>query len=194
MLASAATLSGSLVAAWPRELSGWAAAPGTHLLFALLASYLCTYLLHSTVLLAAAWAVERFARPGSPLVREWLWKAAATLGLLTAAAQLAWPQARPTLTLHLPGPAAKMAASHAVERLVNMSRVRAAVPAAPPAVNSAAGTRMRRPVGRPGQLAAADASAMGSAPAAPREFAADGNGSHGARSPLTGAGTAEAGG
>ncbi len=69
---------------------------------ALLASYLSTYLLHSSLLLMAVCIIDRIVRPSSPLVREWLWKAAATLGIFSAAALVAWPDARPLLTVRLP--------------------------------------------------------------------------------------------
>jgi hypothetical protein len=48
-----------------------------------------TYLLHSTLLLGAAWLLLRAAKPDSHFVRERVWKVAATAGFVTATVQLA---------------------------------------------------------------------------------------------------------
>jgi beta-lactamase regulating signal transducer with metallopeptidase domain len=60
----------------------------------LLASWLLTYAIHSTLLLGAAWAVARIARP-SLAVREVLWKTALVGALVTASWQVAIPGASP---------------------------------------------------------------------------------------------------
>ena len=48
------------------------------------AAVLLTYLVHSTLLLAAAWLIDRTVRHRSPALRQWLWKTAAVAPLLTS--------------------------------------------------------------------------------------------------------------
>lgn len=63
-------------------MGGWTTDPG-----GLLVGWLLTYLLHSTVLLGAAWVVSRAAR--GEAWRETLWRTALLGGMVTASAQLA---------------------------------------------------------------------------------------------------------
>jgi len=50
-------------------------------------TFIVTYLLHSTLLLASCWVVIRVTRTDSHILVERLWKVAAVLGILTAALQ-----------------------------------------------------------------------------------------------------------
>jgi len=60
-----------------------------HAALSSLASWLFTYALHSTVVLAAAWAGSRWIIRRRPALAEALWKVALVGGLLTASLQLA---------------------------------------------------------------------------------------------------------
>lgn len=54
-----------------------------------MASWIVHYLLHSTLLLGAAWLIDRVALVRSPVIREHLWRAALVGALVTATAQSA---------------------------------------------------------------------------------------------------------
>ena len=62
---------------------------------------LTTYLLHSSLLLALAWLVQRRLRTPSHVLTERLWKTAAVTGLLTAPLQLAGGFSQPLVSLPL---------------------------------------------------------------------------------------------
>ena len=49
-----------------------------------LGAFAFTYLIHSTLLLGFCWAWVKAARPQSYYFRDWAWKSAATIGVLTA--------------------------------------------------------------------------------------------------------------
>lgn len=75
-----------------------------------IATFAVTYLLHSTLLLAACWVVLKVVRAKSHYLRERMWKLAAVLGILTAASQIALgtasqvdpPWLRPAIVKPLP--------------------------------------------------------------------------------------------
>lgn len=58
------------------------------------ASWLITYLIHSTVLLGGAWCVTRLGLIRGPAGRESLWKAVMVAGLVTASAQVGFTALR----------------------------------------------------------------------------------------------------
>ncbi len=64
----------------------------------LLAAFLLTYLLHSTLLLGGAWLLSRRFAGRHNRLEEWIWRGALVGGLLTAAFQLSLP-ARPWQSL-----------------------------------------------------------------------------------------------
>lgn len=61
----------------------------TAALLFLLVGGLVTYLVHSTILLALAWALTRWRAPRSPRLAERIWKLALAAGLLTSTGQVA---------------------------------------------------------------------------------------------------------
>lgn len=63
--------------------------------------FVLTYLGHSTVLLALAWAADRPLRRRSAFLAEWSWKLAALLGLLTAFVQTTVAPGRPLVCVLL---------------------------------------------------------------------------------------------
>lgn len=67
-----------------------------------LATWLGTYLLHSTVLFGIAWAIDRWRWLRSPALRELLWRAAMVGALVTATAQSAGVAARAPMASWLP--------------------------------------------------------------------------------------------
>lgn len=97
----------------------------------MLASWHLNYLLHSTVLLLAAWVIERTPFMRRQVAwREALWRVALLGGLFTASWQLAWP--------HLMQPrneVASVIASAPVtpQKIAVMAEPVAAAPAAPAA-------------------------------------------------------------
>ncbi|MEM6672935.1 MAG: M56 family metallopeptidase [Planctomycetota bacterium] len=66
-----------------------------------------TYLVHSTVLLGAAWAIVRVAGPGAG-ARERVWKCALVLPFVTTALQVTWPERAAASRFRIELPAAEL--------------------------------------------------------------------------------------
>ena len=76
----------------------------TETLGALGAAWLLTYAVHSTVLIAAAWVLQRLGAVRSLRLRDLAWKGALVGGLFTASLQMAMGLAPWGLTLEVPQP------------------------------------------------------------------------------------------
>lgn len=85
----------------------------------LLAAFLCTYAIHSTVLLGASWWLTRRLKGRHAAAEEWIWRGALVGGLLTAAIQLSLP-ARSWLLAQ--GPTESVAIAKPVEKKSAPSR------------------------------------------------------------------------
>lgn len=58
----------------------------------MVAAFLLTYTLHSTLLLGGAWLVSRRLAGRHAALEEWIWRGALVGGMLTAALQLSLPE------------------------------------------------------------------------------------------------------
>lgn len=95
-----------------------------------LATWLLTYAVHSTLLLCAVWGLERVGLVRALASREWLWKLALVGGLATASVQV-------VMGLHANGADPASGVSAAPAPIAAPDRAPAQIPSAPPAIDAA---------------------------------------------------------
>lgn len=84
-------LLGALAVPFAVGAAGWMSPAGSDLM-RLLGAWSLTYLVHSTLLLAGAWAVSRLLAGRAPRAEEAMWRIALFAGFLTAGLQLGVPE------------------------------------------------------------------------------------------------------